>query len=75
MRAYLDLDPAFTQLWHAAEGVDMRFDAHTHFVTVADAIGAPGSPIPDCGRDWIPTLPPGRARRVAGRPSGSSAGR
>jgi hypothetical protein len=21
LRAYLDLDPAFTQLWHAAEGI------------------------------------------------------
>jgi hypothetical protein len=58
VRAYLDLDPAFNQLWHAAEGVDMRFDAHTHFVSVADAIGRPGCPIPDCGREWIPTLPP-----------------
>ena len=57
-RAYLDLDPVFAQLWHAAEGVDMRFDAHTHFVTVADAIGRPGSPIPTCGREWLPTLPP-----------------
>ena len=34
VRAYLDLDPAFNQLWHAVEGVDMRFDAHTHFVSV-----------------------------------------
>jgi hypothetical protein len=58
VRAYLDLDPAFNQLWHAAEGVDMRFDAHTQFVTVADAIGRPDCPIPDCGRDWLPTLPP-----------------
>jgi hypothetical protein len=58
VRAYLDLDPAFNQLWHAAEGVDMRFDAHTHFVSVADTIGTPGSPIPDCGREWLPTLPP-----------------
>jgi hypothetical protein len=58
VRAYVDLDPAFNQLWHAVEGVDMRFDAHTHFVTVADAIGDPGCPIPDCGRDWLPTLPP-----------------
>jgi hypothetical protein len=57
-RAYLDLDPAFVQLWHAVEGVDMRLDAHTHFVSVADAIGTPGSPIPDCGREWLPTLPP-----------------
>lgn len=58
VRAYLDLDPAFVQLWHAVEGVDMRFGAHTHFVSVADSIGARDSPIPDCGREWIPTLPP-----------------
>jgi hypothetical protein len=58
VRAYLDLDPAFTQLWHDVEGVDMRFEGHTHFVSVADVISEPGSPIPDCGRDWLPTLPP-----------------
>jgi hypothetical protein len=58
VRAYLDLDPVFTQLWHATEGVDMRLDGHTHFVTVADSVGRPGSPIPSCGREWLPTLPP-----------------
>jgi hypothetical protein len=58
VRVYLDLDPAFAQLWQAAEGVDMGFDAHTDFVTVADAIGRPGCPIPTCERDWLPTLPP-----------------
>jgi len=58
VRAYLDLDPVFTQLWNDADGVDMRFDAHTDFVTVSDAIGRPDSPIPDCGRDWLATLPP-----------------
>jgi hypothetical protein len=58
VRAFVDLDPVFVQLWHASEGLDMRFDAHTHFVTVADAIGTPGSDIPTCGRDWLPTLPP-----------------
>jgi hypothetical protein len=57
-RVYLDLDPAFVQLWHAVEGIDMRIDAHTHFVTVADSIGEPTCPIPTCGRNWIPTLPP-----------------
>lgn len=57
-RAYLDLDPAFAQLWHEAEGVDMHLDAHTHFVSVADAIGRSDCPIPTCGRDWLPTLPP-----------------
>jgi hypothetical protein len=58
VRVYLDLDPAFTQLWHDAEGVDMQFDGHTHFVTVADAIGEQSNPIPTCGREWLPTLPP-----------------
>jgi hypothetical protein len=58
VRAYLDLDPVFTQLWHANEGVDMRLDAHTHFVTVSDAIGRSDGTIPSCGRDWLPTLPP-----------------
>jgi hypothetical protein len=58
VRAYLDLDPAFAQLWHAVGDADMRFDAHTHFVSVADAIGEPGCPIPTCGREWLPTLPP-----------------
>ena len=57
-RVYLDLDPAFAQLWHSAEGIDMHLDAHTHFVTVADAIGRLDCPIPDCGRSWLPTLPP-----------------
>ena len=57
-RAYVDLDPVFVQLWQAAEGVDMGFDAHTHFVSIADSIGEPGSPIPACGREWLPTLPP-----------------
>jgi len=58
VRVYLDLDPAFVQLWHAVEGIDMRLDAHTHFVTISDTVGAADGPIPSCGRRWIPTLPP-----------------
>jgi hypothetical protein len=57
VRAYLDLDPAFNQLWHES-GIDMRFDGHTHFVTVGQAIGTPQSPVPTCGLTWIPTVPP-----------------
>ncbi len=58
VRVYLDLDPAFNQLWHAVQGIDMRFDGHTHFATVGLALGTPGCAVPTCGRDWIPTLPP-----------------
>jgi hypothetical protein len=57
LRVFLDLDPAFVQLWQA-DGLDMGMDTHTHFVTIADAIGDPGCPIPTCDRRWIPTLPP-----------------
>ena len=58
VRAYLDLDPAFNQMWHGVQGIDMRFAGHTHFVTVGLALGTDGCPVPTCGRRWIPTLPP-----------------
>jgi hypothetical protein len=57
VRVYHDLDPAFAQLWHA-QGIDMGFDRHTHFVTVGLAIGDPESRVPTGGRTWIPTLQP-----------------
>jgi hypothetical protein len=56
-RLYLDLDPAFTQMWQAFDGVDMGMDGHTHFATVGLGIGH-GSTVPTCDRQWITTLPP-----------------
>lgn len=58
VRAFLDLDPAFTQLWYAAEGIDMGFDRHNRFVTIGGRIGSDGCSVPTCGRDWITTLQP-----------------
>lgn len=58
IRAYLDLDPAFVQMWDAVQGVDMRFASHTHFVTVGQAIGTPTCAVPTCGRAWLPTFQP-----------------
>ena len=58
LRVYLDLDPAFIQLWHAVEGIDMHLDAHTHFVTIGTNIGALDCTIPTCERTWMTTLPP-----------------
>ena len=57
-RAFLDLDPAFNQLWHAAEGIDMGFDRHDRFVTVGLALGTRECPVPTCGRAWIATVQP-----------------
>jgi hypothetical protein len=58
VRVYLDLDPAFNQLWHATQGIDMHFSGHSHFVTVGQAIGGPECTVPTCGMEWIPTLQP-----------------
>ncbi len=56
-RAFVDLDPAFTQLWHE-QGVDMGFDRHDRFVTIGQAIGMPGCSVPTCGRQWLTTRQP-----------------
>jgi hypothetical protein len=57
VRAYLDLDPAFNQWWHS-QGIDMRFGGHTHFITIAQALGEPECPVPTCGLKWIRTFQP-----------------
>jgi hypothetical protein len=57
VRAFLDLDPGFNQLWHET-GEDVGLAAHNRFVTVGQAIGAATCPVPTCGVSWIPTLPP-----------------
>jgi hypothetical protein len=58
VRVFLDLDPAFNQLWHAVDGVDVGLDLHNRFATVGLAIGAAGCPVPTCGHDWVTTVPP-----------------
>lgn len=57
VRAFLDLDPGFNQVWQAT-GAEMGIDLHTHFASVGVRIGAEDCPIPTLGRNWIPTLPP-----------------
>jgi hypothetical protein len=57
LRVFLDLDPAFNQLWHA-EGIEMGFSLHNRFATVGLGLEEPECPVPTCGREWIKTLPP-----------------
>lgn len=58
VRAFVDIDPVFTQLWHAGDGIDMGFSHHNRFVTIGQAIGTPGCDVPTCGRKWITTPQP-----------------
>ncbi len=55
-RAYVDLDPAFTQLWAATLDVDMNFAGHTDFFTVGTRLAA--ADLPETGLVWQPTLTP-----------------
>ena len=57
VRVYLDVDPAFTQLWEA-QGIDMRVGGHTHFITVGQAIGSSDCQVATNGRTWGRTWPP-----------------
>jgi hypothetical protein len=57
VRAYVDLDPGFTQAWHD-QGSDVGLPGHTHHLTVGLSVGTAASTVPCCGRRWIPVLPP-----------------
>ncbi|MFL5832849.1 MAG: hypothetical protein ACJ76B_02570 [Solirubrobacterales bacterium] len=57
-RVYVDLDPGFTQAWHADPGLEFTVAGHDAYVTVGQNIGRAGCPVPTAGIEWVPTLPP-----------------
>ena len=57
-KAYVDLDPGFTQFWHADGTAGARLDGHDAYFTVGENIGRPDCPIPTCGLDWKAVRPP-----------------
>lgn len=57
VKAYLDVDPAFTQLWVETCGSDMNLDGHDVFLTVGTNLNGRDALVPRVGRSWI-TLPP-----------------
>lgn len=57
-RAFVDLDPGYTQSWwEAGTGVDDRA-AHDLFFSVGERIGAADCPIPTAGVRWLPCRQP-----------------
>ena len=57
-RVYVDIDPGFTQFWHAAGNDGARLRGHDFFFTIGENIGAPDCPIPTSGIHWRKTRPP-----------------
>lgn len=57
LRAYVDLDPGYTQVWHA-EGRDVGLPGHHHHFTVGCNIGTRGCLVPTCGIRWRSILQP-----------------
>lgn len=55
-RAFVDVDPGFTQIW--ALRWPMYLDRHNFFFTIGQNVGRPGFRIPAGSVSWHPILPP-----------------
>jgi hypothetical protein len=55
-RAFIDVDPGFTQIWAHQE--DLGLERYTHLFTVGQNVGKPEFPVDCAGIDWSPILPP-----------------
>ncbi len=53
-RIYLDLDPAFTQIWAEVYKADMHLDVHDTFVSIGRHLGKKECRAPLAGRAWLP---------------------
>ena len=56
--AYLDIDPGFTQIWHASGTDGLRLEEHDLHYTIAENIGTLGCSVPTDGIRWRPTRQP-----------------
>jgi len=60
VRIMIDTDPVYEQIKYAKADRASRayLDAHTHFFTYGENLGAPDCPVPLGGLQWRPTRPP-----------------
>jgi hypothetical protein len=57
-KAYVDLDPGYTQIWHATRTGAARLAGHDVYFTVGQRVGTAGFPIPTDGITWRPIRQP-----------------
>jgi len=53
-KIYVDLDPAFTQIWAEIYKSDMNLDLHDTFVSIGRHLGKKDCRSPLAGRNWLP---------------------
>jgi hypothetical protein len=57
-KAYIDVDPGFTQFWHADAASAFKLGGHEFYFTIGENIGGPDCPIPTGGIEWRPIRQP-----------------
>jgi hypothetical protein len=57
-KAFIDIDPGFTQFWSAAGNPGAHFDQHDWWFSIGENIGKPYCPIPTGGIKWQPIRQP-----------------
>jgi hypothetical protein len=57
-KIYVDLDPGYTQLWHASGLMRSQLEGHDAYYTVGENVGTASCPIASNGIAWRPTRPP-----------------
>lgn len=57
-KVYLDLDPGFTQIWHATGSNGARLGGHDHYFTIGENIGTSTCSIPTGNIKWRATRQP-----------------
>ncbi len=57
-RVMVDIDPGFTQFWHAQALPGARVEGHDLHFTIGELIGSPSCPIPTSGVNWRPVRQP-----------------
>jgi hypothetical protein len=57
-RVFIDLDPGYTQFWHAEGLAAESIAGHDAYFTVGENIGQPSCSIPTSGITWLPIRQP-----------------
>lgn len=57
-KVYVDVDPGYTQIWHADPATTFSVDGHDDYFTIGENIGTTDCPIPTGGIRWQPIRQP-----------------